>query len=119
MTWTMTIDRANKLMQEELARMRGDLERLVEELRIATGVLHNVGNVLNSVNVSANLLAECVEKSKGAELARVTALLREHESDLGNFVTGHPQGKHLIGYLESLDRQLQAERQAAAGEIGH
>jgi signal transduction histidine kinase len=86
---------------------------------VATGVLHNVGNVLNSVNVSANLLAEYVEKSKGAELARVTAVLREHEGDLGNFVTTHPQGRHLTGYLETLNRHLQAERQAAAAEIGH
>jgi signal transduction histidine kinase len=96
-----------------------DISRQAGMAEVATGVLHNVGNVLNSVNVSANLLAEYIEKSKGAELARVTAVLREHEADLGNFVTTHPQGRHLGRYLEDLDRHLQAERQAAAGELGH
>src|SRR5581483_5355633 len=96
-----------------------DISRQAGMAEVATGVLHNVGNVLNSVNVSANLLAEYVGKSKGAELARVTAVLREHEVDLGNFVTNHPQGKHLVGYLESLEQHLRTERQAAAGELAH
>ena len=37
---------------------------------VATGVLHNVGNVLNSVNVSATLLADGIKNLKGAGLAR-------------------------------------------------
>jgi len=84
---------------------------------VATGVLHNVGNVLNSVNVSANLLAESVGKSKASGLARVTALLRRHERDLGDFVTTHPQGKHLTAHLEALDEHLMAERQATVTEL--
>jgi signal transduction histidine kinase len=84
---------------------------------VATGVLHNVGNVLNSVNVSANLLAEYVRKSKGAGLTRVVGVLCEHAGDLGAFVTTHPQGKHLTNLLTTLDQQLVAEREAAAREI--
>jgi signal transduction histidine kinase len=84
---------------------------------VATGVLHNVGNVLNSVNVSANLLAEYVGKSKGGDLTRVTALLREHARDLGDFVTTHPQGKHLTAFLEALDHHLAAEREAIVREV--
>jgi signal transduction histidine kinase len=84
---------------------------------VATGVLHNVGNVLNSVNVSTNLLGEYVRKSKSASLARVARLLREHERDLGDFVTTHPQGKHLTSFLENLDQHLAAEREAAVREL--
>jgi hypothetical protein len=73
--------------------------------------------VLNSVNVSANLLAEYVGKSKGGGLACVAALLREHERDLNDFVTTHPQCKHLTVYLENLDRHLASERQAAVAEL--
>jgi signal transduction histidine kinase len=94
-----------------------DISRQAGMAEVATGVLHNVGNVLNSVNVSANLLAESVGKSKGGHLARVTALLREHERDLGNFVTVDPQGKHLTAFLEALDKHLAAERQVAANEV--
>jgi len=84
---------------------------------VATGVLHNVGNVLNSVNVSADLLSECARNSKAANLARVVAVLREHQSDLGEFVTHHPQGKHLTNFLESLDHQLNEERARVVEEL--
>lgn len=94
-----------------------EISRQAGMAEVATGVLHNVGNVLNSVNVSANLLGEYVGKSRVSSLARVTALLREHERDLGNFVTTHPQGRHLIAFLESLDRQLGAERDTATREL--
>jgi PAS domain S-box-containing protein len=94
-----------------------DISRQAGMAEVATGVLHNVGNVLNSVNVSANLLVEYVGKSKGDGLARVAALLREHERDLGDFVTTHPQGKHLTAYLETLGQHLAAERQAAVREL--
>ena len=94
-----------------------DISRQAGMAEVATGVLHNVGNVLNSVNVSANLLVESVGKSRGGDLARVAALLREHERDLGDFVTTHPQGRHLTAFLESLDQHLRAEREATAKEL--
>jgi signal transduction histidine kinase len=94
-----------------------DISRQAGMAEVATAVLHNVGNVLNSVNVSANLLLEYVGKSRGSDLARVTVLLREHEGDLGDFVTIHPQGKHVTAFLESLNQHLEGERQASAKEI--
>lgn len=94
-----------------------DISHQAGMAEVATGVLHNVGNVLNNVNVSANLLVEYVGKSRASDLARVTASLRAHEGELGNFVTIHPQGKHLISYLDALDQQLTAERQAMAQEV--
>ena len=33
---------------------------------VATNVLHNVGNILNSVNISASLVAERVRQIQGA-----------------------------------------------------
>jgi signal transduction histidine kinase len=96
-----------------------DISRQAGMAEVATGVLHNVGNVLNSVNVAADVLGGYVQKSKGADVGRVAAALREHASDLGNFVTTHPQGRHLVTYLESLDRHLRAEREGAAAELEH
>jgi PAS domain S-box-containing protein len=95
-----------------------DISRQAGMAEVATGVLHNVGNVLNSVNVSTNLIAEYVRKSKGPGLAQVAAVLREHQGDLGDFVTTHPQGKHLTAYLETLHQHLTAEREAMSTEIG-
>lgn len=84
---------------------------------VATGVLHSVGNVLSSVNVSANLLADYVRESKGSSLSRLIELLREHRHDLGEFVTNDIRGKLLLTYLEQLDEQLRAERHAVMEEL--
>jgi signal transduction histidine kinase len=78
---------------------------------VATGVLHNVGNVLNSVNVSASMLATGLRNSKAGSLARLAALLREHTDDLGAFLTTDPKGRLVPGYVESL-AQGWAEDQA-------
>jgi signal transduction histidine kinase len=94
-----------------------EISRQAGMAEVATGVLHNVGNVLNSVNVSANLLTECARNSKASSLARVVALLREHQANLGEFVTAHPQGRHLTSFLESLDQHLATERQQTAKEL--
>jgi signal transduction histidine kinase len=83
---------------------------------VATNVLHNVGNVLTSVNVSASLVAEHIRKSKGAGLARVAALLTEHAADLAGFLSG-PQGQHLPAYLQELAAQLVSERDTAIAEL--
>ena len=59
---------------------------------VANNVLHNVGNVLNSVNVSASLVADRIKKSKSTGLTRLAALLNERASDLVSFVTSGTRG---------------------------
>ena len=83
---------------------------------VATNVLHNVGNVLNSVNVSASIVSERIKKSKCAGLTRVAALLSEHAADLTTFLTGS-QGRNLPAYLQELAADLIAERDAASAEL--
>jgi len=84
---------------------------------VATSVLHNVGNVLNSVNISATLVADGIRKSKSGNLARVVALLEGHAADLGAFMTNDPQGRNLLGYLRQLSERLAAEQTATMAEI--
>jgi C4-dicarboxylate-specific signal transduction histidine kinase len=84
---------------------------------LASGVLHNVKNVMNSVNVSIDVIGMQLKQSKSASLEKVTALLREHSGDLGNFITEHPKGKLLPQYLEQLAQQLAREHEAVLGEL--
>ncbi len=105
--------------EEELERVHKQLlvaSRQAGMAEVATNVLHNVGNVLNSVNVSASIVSERIRKSKCAGLTRVAALLSEHASDLATFLTGS-QGRHLPVYLQELAAELIAERDAASGEL--
>jgi PAS domain S-box-containing protein len=111
----------------ERKRAEADLEKAHKKLletshkagmaEVATGVLHNVGNVLNSVNVSSILVADILKKSKAASLSKVVALLREHAGDLGAFLSGDPKGKLLPGYLAQLADHLAGEQADALKEL--
>jgi PAS domain S-box-containing protein len=92
--------------------------RLAGMAEMATGVLHNVGNVLNSVNVSAQVVADAVRQSRSANLSKVVALLREHDSDLATFLANDPKGQKIIPYLGELSQHLGAERAKLLEELG-
>jgi len=66
---------------------------------VATGVMHNLGNILNSVNVAANLVRESARELDVRPLVRAVDLLDEHADDLAHFVAHDEQGRHLPEYL--------------------
>jgi signal transduction histidine kinase len=84
---------------------------------IATNVLHNVGNVLNSVNISTGLIGTRLRESKFKGLIDAVHLVNAHPADLGEFFTQDEKGKRLPGYLGRLVPTLQAERDAIASEL--
>jgi len=85
---------------------------------IANNVLHNVGNVLNSVNVSAGLVLGRLQGSRITGLSQAVRLMNEHAGDLGHFLTLDQKGKLLPGYLEKLAQALAAEKQGLLEELG-
>jgi PAS domain S-box-containing protein len=95
---------------EKLNRQLMETSRQAGMAEVATGVLHNVGNVLNSVNVSALLIADRLANSRIAHVASVSALLRENAADLGQFLTSDPKGKKLPAFISSLAERLSAEQ---------
>ena len=109
-----------KQAEEKLAAAQ---QQLIETSRqagmaeIATGVLHNVGNVLNSVNVSATLVANQVNNSQAAGLEKATELINTHQESLSTFFQEDPRGKQLPKYLTLLSQHLQKEREEVSSEI--
>jgi len=113
----------------ELAAAQKDLMEASREAgmaEIATGVLHNVGNVLNSVNVSNNIIQEKLRGSKFLTLGKVKDLLLEHEADLPAFLTTDPKGQLVPGFIiklaDSIDKELsllQAEHQHLTSNVEH
>jgi len=85
---------------------------------VATSVLHNVGNLLNSVNVSSSLIAEKMRNSKVSNLARAVKLIQGHENDLADFFGNDPRGKQLPGYLQDLATHLVQEQERILQEAG-
>ena len=86
---------------------------------IATGVLHNVGNVLNSVNVSATLVAEQVHHSQAGSIAKLAALFDQHKADLAAFLTADARGRMIPGYLVNLAESLAVEKKSMLSELEH
>ncbi|HEX9047577.1 MAG TPA: ATP-binding protein, partial [Verrucomicrobiae bacterium] len=112
---------------EERKRAQTEVERthkqLVETSRqagmaeVATSVLHNVGNVLNSINVSTTLVLEIIRKSRLSNVSRLGALIHGERDRLGAFFTTDPRGRELPDYLNKLANHLQSEQAALHREI--
>jgi PAS domain S-box-containing protein len=84
---------------------------------VASSVLHNVGNVLNSVNVSTTLLAEQLRRSRLPSLRRAALLVSDHSGDLAQFLTSDPKGRQLPAYLLELSSYLADEQQGLLNEV--
>ncbi|UVM63746.1 ATP-binding protein [Pseudomonas sp. B21-010] len=85
---------------------------------IATNVLHNVGNVLNSVNISADMVTRKLRTSKALGLGKAVQMMNEHAEDLGDFISHDEKGKLLPGYLNQLVDALAVEQQSMTEELG-
>ena len=99
-------------LTERLETERDLLEatRLAGKAEVATSVLHNVGNVLNSINVSASVVAELVRESEVGSLVSAGALIREHREDLAGFLTSDERGRYLPEFLIEVAECLGHER---------
>jgi len=122
-------EQATSLRREvsERKQAQAEREKLVQEImevsrragmaEIATGVLHNVGNVLNSVNTSASIISERVRSSKLPAVGRVAGLLNEHSGNLSKFLTEDDRGRRVPEYLTMLADTLRDEQELVANEL--
>lgn len=94
-----------------------DTARLAGMAEIATNVLHNVGNVLNSVNISADLVSRKLRGSKAVGLGKAMQLINEHPDDLGTFLTRDEKGKLVINYLNQLVDAIALEQRDMTDEL--
>lgn len=94
-----------------------DSARQAGMAEIATNVLHNVGNVLNSVNICSEMLSRTLRSSKAQGLGKAMQLINQHQDDLGHFFTEDDKGKLLPGYLNQLVEAIATEQQGMGEEL--
>jgi C4-dicarboxylate-specific signal transduction histidine kinase len=122
---------ANKVLESEVqerARAQAEVEAMHKQLmaasrqagmaEVATGVLHNVGNVLNSVNVSITLIQEQLERSEISSLGKVAGLLESHANQVATYLAEDPKGKLLPSFIIQLSKQLEEEHRLLTKEHG-
>jgi len=125
-SWDVT----DQVLQEERKRdLQGqlrDASRDAGMAEVATGVLHSVGNVLNSLGVSASLMQTQLRDSRVTNVQRVAAMLNEQGAQAGKFFAEDERGRQLPAYLAQLgdhlvaeNQRLQTEAAAIAAHVGH
>jgi Na+/proline symporter/signal transduction histidine kinase len=127
---TRELQRSNGQLEEQIREREKAQQALLEAHRalvdtahragkaeIASNVLHNVGNVLNSVLVSAEVGLDLVERSRVVTLPRAMDLMGAHEGDLGRFFSEDPRGQKLPPYLRALGQHLLGERETLLKEL--
>ncbi len=111
---------AQKRAAEELEQANSSLvdsSRFAGMAEVATGVLHNVGNVLNSVNVSGNVISDRLRGSKVIELGKVAGLLTLQAADFAGFVARDPRGPHIPELISRVAEALRAEHAELLEEV--
>jgi two-component system sensor kinase FixL len=107
-------------VKQTQARLQSMQEKLLTASReagmaqVATSVLHNVGNVLNSVNVSATLASEQVRGTNLQGLSRASELLRTEATRFGDA----PKLVKLATYLEQILSAADRSRDQTLVELG-
>jgi signal transduction histidine kinase len=121
-TLERALDLSSAEMRKRFSELREAQKRLVEASRkagmadVATSVLHNIGNVLNSVNISTNLVSDIARSTSRAGLGKCLTLLKS-QPEPGQFIDHDPRGKKLIPYLTALDNTLSEEKASMLKEL--
>lgn len=102
---------------EKTHRQLVDTSRRAGMAEVATGVLHNVGNVLNSVNVASTLIHQRLNGSRVGSLGQLAELLKSQGDRLGEFFASDPRSKMVPSYIETLAGHLRQEQQEVLGEV--
>ncbi len=84
---------------------------------ISASVLHNVGNVLNSVNISVETIIASHNSSPLKDIKKLADLLNTHKDDLAQFLTKDPHGIHVTAYINELARCWGKEHELEQNEL--
>ncbi|MDI6401690.1 two-component regulator propeller domain-containing protein [Balneolaceae bacterium ANBcel3] len=112
---TEELEHSNSILRETLNELQNTRDQLVEKAHkagmadLATNVLHDVGNILNSVNVSTSIICQTINNSHLKNLRKANELLKNNLDSLENFILKNPKGKTLMEYYVKLDQPLTRE----------
>jgi len=115
----------HETQQKEIAQKNLDIinRQLIAAARragmaeIATSVLHNIGNVMNSVNVAALSLSEKLNKTEFHGLSAAAKLIQEHQHDFNTFIQNDIKGQNLINYINKIPKFWEEKKQMFQTEL--
>lgn len=110
----------NQTLEQRVKDRTGELAILHNELieqshqagmaQLATNVLHNVGNLLNSMDLSLNeLMEQTTKKSIIHKFLQGNKLIKANIDQFETFVLNDPRGKQLFEYFLALEPEILRE----------
>ena len=119
-------------LEEEIAeriRKESQLEQTHRDLvnashkagmaQVASDILHNVGNVLNSINVSATIINQKLSRSELPKLEKVADMVQENIENLATYITEDVKGRYIPSYLTKVSKRLVNEHQEVLQRVNH
>ena len=84
---------------------------------VAANVLHNIGNALNSINTSTEVIHGIHQESPFPLLEKIAHLMRMHQSDIDSFFTQDATGKKVPPALIEVTQSLHKVHSSIGQEI--
>ena len=103
--------------REDLNKQLVSTSRQAGMAEVASGVLHNVGNALNSVTVSATVATDTVQHSYITGLDKVVGLINQNKESLIELFTRSDKSDKLVAYINQLTKQLHQEHETVLKEL--
>lgn len=116
-------DNLERMVKQRTEELETAQKELVEKAHkagmadIATGTLHNVGNILNSVMTSVHLLGNILDKQSIDGLSKANVLLKANMDDLETFMCRDTKGPKLMQYYIRLEDVFNEEREQIRAQL--
>jgi len=85
--------------------------------QVATGILHNIGNILNSINISIQNLSEMAKNSKIPKLLKANALFHENKARIGQYIYEDKAGRHLPDFYSGIGEFMKHDNDRMNDEL--
>ena len=102
--------------ERQLQKQLVEASHLSGMAEVATGVLHNVGNVLNSLGISVSTAQAHVQASPFERIERVAAMLDERRKNISD-ADGDRRAQVIPDYLSALSSQMRRDSDVVKREI--
>lgn len=93
-----------------------EVSRCAGVAEMAAGILHNIGNALNSVNTSTGVVCDRLNSLKLESVSRIEQLLLDESEPWGGAFRRNERGVKIVNYIRSLHDHLQESRVALKRE---
>lgn len=112
----------NRSSQEKIKSLNNNLLSVAHQAgmsKVAISVIHNIGNVLNSVGISVGLMKEKMNNSTYQKIGLLNKMLTEHQANLMDYFQNDEKGKLLPNYFTVIFEEIQQDKIMLDKEISH